>query len=736
MSVLLQKVRLAYARALKTVENNEGIWISLHPLEDLLEQVAALEAKIGDHLPPGGTAADLFDESKAASADSTPSDTGAQAQDAPASASSTPSLPQAPVSIPTVPGYPLYGRLFAVKDNIDVAGLYTTCACPDFAYAPERHAPVVQRLLDAGAICLGKTNLDQFATGLNGTRSPYGAPANPFNAGYISGGSSSGSAVAVARGHVDFALGTDTAGSGRVPAAYNHLIGWKPTRGSWSTTGLFPACRSLDCVTVLTRTLAEAVQIDRLLSVPAPADPYSRPAPAARPHHPLAGPGRPPRVAVLRPAHRAFFGDTEYSALYVKAITHARSLGWEIVEFDYAPFIAAASLLYSGPWVAERLAALENFLSENPDAIHPVVRQIIEGGANFTAVDTFRAIYQLEELRRTCEKLFSPAAAPLPSAPTDKPAIPAAISDPSTPAKPASGPSTTTRQFLSTQRVQIPAGPLVTDGVDALLLPTAPTIYTIQEMEDDPVRKNSHLGHYTNFVNLLDLAALAIPAGHRPDRLPFGITLIAPAWSEPKLTHLASQYLKEPVAWPKSAEGTNRPEGRAGLSEPADEPNVAPTDSTTPDTSAQAQSTASVAPHLTPVKHLHLAVVGAHLEGQPLHHQLTHLGAKFIERTTTAPRYRLYALANTHPPKPGLVRVGDGEEGGAEIEVETYTLTPASLGLFLKQVPMPLALGTLELKSGEKVTGFVCEPAALKDAEEITSFGGWRNYLASKSQPA
>ena len=374
---------------------------------------------------------------------------------------------------------PFRGRTFAIKDNIDLAGLPTTAACPAFSYMPERSATVVQRLIDAGAVPIGKTNLDQFATGLNGTRSPYGIPRNFYDSAYISGGSSSGSAIAVAAGLVDFALGTDTAGSGRIPAAFNNLVGFKPTRGSWSADGLVPACRTLDCITVLARTLQEASQVDQVVRDFDPNDPYSR-----MPTH-----FKPPelfRIGVLPPEEREFFGDEEYAALYDSAVERAASLGWAIHEFDYRPFRDAADLLYQGPWVAERYSAAKSIVETNPHALHPVVRSIILAATKFTAVDAFEAQYRLAGLARESEKTWQ--------------------------------------------------------SVDALLLPSAGTIYTVEQMLTAPTELNSNLGRYTNFMNLLDLCGIAIPAGFRSDRIPFGVTLFAKAWSDPLLFELAHQF--------------------------------------------------------------------------------------------------------------------------------------------------------------------------------------------------
>ena len=527
---------------------------------------------------------------------------------------------------------PLAGIPFAVKDNIDVAGLATTAACPEFAYHPAASATVVARLEAAGAIVLGKTNLDQFATGLVGTRSPHGIPACVFNRDYVSGGSSSGSAVVVAAGVVPFALGTDTAGSGRVPAAINGLVGFKPTKGRWSTTGVVPACRSLDCVSVFTHSPGDAALVDAVCTAPDPADSYSRAAPAVGP--PVI-PGRPLRCAIPRPDQLQFLGDTESAALFAAAVERLAGLGAERVPVDIAPLTAAAQLLYSGPWVAERTVALEAMLTRAPAAIHPVVRAIVEGGRRVTGTETFRGLYALQDYQRRCAALFR--------------------------------------------------------DVDLLLLPTAPTTYRIAAVLAEPLALNSNLGLYTNFVNLLDLCALAIPAGYRNNGTGFGVSLIAPAWHDVALFDLAARL--EAVS--------------AAPARPALDVDAA-----------------------TGSERIRLAVVGAHLSGMPLHWQLTSRSARPVARTCTAPLYRLYAMAGTSPAKPALVCE---PAGGAAIEVEVYELTAAAFGSFVAEVPPPLAIGTVTLADGTSVKGFVAEPRALDGATDITAFGGWRAYLTSRN---
>lgn len=536
---------------------------------------------------------------------------------------------------------PLWGVPFAVKDNIDVAGLPTTAACPAFAYTPRADAVVVARLKAAGAFVTGKTNLDQFATGLNGTRSPYGAPRSVFDAAYVSGGSSSGSAVAVAAGLAGFSLGTDTAGSGRVPAMFNNLVGIKPTPGLISTTGLVPACRSLDCISVFAGCVGDGLAIRRIAEGFDPADAFSR---RAHPH-PLPAAGL--RVGVLTPAEREFHGDEAIAALYDGAIARLAQVGAEAVQFDYAPFRETAALLYQGPWVAERMAAVAGFHAGHADAFDPSVRAIVEAAKDYSAVDAFEGRYALEALRRRAEAAFA--------------------------------------------------------GVDVLLLPTAPTTYTVEAMLADPIRLNSHLGHYTNFANLLGYAAIAVPAGFRPDGLPGGVTLVGPAFSDDALGLLADALHR--AASPGMGVDT-----AAILPEAS---RVAPPASGSP------------IPESIPV-----VVVGAHLSGLPLNHQLLDLGASLIGEARTAADYRLYALPGTRPAKPGLVR----EPGfaGPGLAVEVWGLSPAAFGRFTAAIPAPLGIGRITLADGASVCGFLCEAHAVAGAEEVTRHGGWREFLRAR----
>lgn len=511
---------------------------------------------------------------------------------------------------------PLAGVPFAVKDNIDVAGLKTTAACPAFAYAPSRSATVIERLIAAGAIPVGKANLDQFATGLNGTRSPYGIPRNAYNRAWVSGGSSSGSAVAVAAGLAAFALGTDTAGSGRIPAAFNHLIGFKPTRGRWSSRGLVPACRTLDCITVFTGTADDAGLVDDVVAGFDREDGLSRPlddAPRAR-----------RRIGVPHVDQRPWFGNIESEFLYETALAR---LDAELVKIDMAPLNEAARMLYNGPWVAERTAALQDLLRDDPEAIHPVVRTIVEQGHAYSAVETFEASYRLADLARIAEEMWA--------------------------------------------------------GIDLLALPTAPTSYRVAEMLAAPIGLNANLGAYTNFVNLLDMAAIAVPAGQYHCGVGFGLTLMGPAGSDRSLIEAAKALFPAPASPPPLDL-----EGR--------------------------------------METVKLAVVGAHLKDLPLHWQLTSRNAKFVDEAKTAPAYRLYAMADSVPPKPALVHSGDG----TSIALEIYELDMAAFGSFVADVPPPLAIGTVTLEDGSLVKSFVAEPRAITGAEDITSLGGWRAYLA------
>ena len=529
---------------------------------------------------------------------------------------------------------PLYGIPFAVKDNIDVAGLPTTAACPDFAYVPARSATVVEKLEAAGAVLVGKTNLDQFATGLVGTRSPYGICASVFDPAYISGGSSSGSGVAVAAGLVSFALGTDTAGSGRVPAAFNNIVGLKPTKGLVSCRGVVPACRSLDCVSIFAADSSEALRVLAVVQGFDAEDAFSRPAAASsRPAPATFRFGVPDKPV-------EFFGDEAAGALYAAAIERLQAIGGEAIAIDLAPFEEAARLVYQGPWVAERLAVLRRYGFDRPDAMHPVVRRIIEAADKLSAVESFEGFYHLAALIRAAEPAWQ--------------------------------------------------------KMDVLLLPTTGTTYTIEQVLADPVALNSNLGRYTNFVNLMDLSAVAVPAGFRPNGLPFGVTLIGRAFEDGMVAGLADRLHRTLADATIGATGWPLPPVAAA----------------------------------PPATGYRIAVVGAHLSGQPLNHQLTALDARLVGTARTAPGYSLYALPGTVPAKPGLIRDG---QGSGRIEIEIWELDAAGFGRFVAAIPAPLSLGTIALEEGRTVQGFLCEAHAVTGAEDITDFGGWRAWLARKT---
>ncbi|MCD2512403.1 allophanate hydrolase [Comamonas endophytica] len=529
---------------------------------------------------------------------------------------------------------PLYGVPFAVKDNIDVEGFRTTAACEEFAYVAQEDAFAIQRLRNAGAIVLGKTNLDQFATGLVGTRSPYGIVPNTFDASLISGGSSSGSASVVARGLVPFALSTDTAGSGRVPAGFNQIVGLKPTPGAVSGTGLVPACRTLDCIGVLACTVADSASVLSVMEGHDAADGYSRARPMAPAHKPLA------QLRVATPAHRKLSGS--YETAFAEFSSRLKEQTAQLEEIPFGTLFEVAELLYYGPWVAERVVGARRIYEDQPDRMLPVVRSVLDVAQRFSAADTFAAQYRLQELKQEADRLW--------------------------------------QQW------------------DVLCVPTAPRHPRIDEVMADPIAVNSEMGIYTNFVNLLGWSAIAIPASRLPDGLPFGITLIAPGWREPDLVRWAAE-LEQQAGLPAGVTGL-----KAGAS-------AAPCAWTV---GAQGDM-------------IQVAVVGAHLRGMPLNHELLSCGARFVEATQTSADYRLYALQGTVPPKPGLSR----GEGGAAIAVEVWEMPLAHFGRFVAGVPAPLGIGTVTLASGKACKGFICEGHALAQATDITAFGGWRAYCSS-----
>jgi allophanate hydrolase len=538
-------------------------------------------------------------------------------------------------------GRKLWGIPVAVKDNIDVAGLATTAACPAFAYQPAQDASVVARLRAAGAIIIGKTNLDQFATGLNGTRSPYGVPLNALRTDLVPGGSSSGSASAVAAGIVPVSLGTDTAGSGRVPAGLQNLVGLKPSLGLVPTAGVVPACRTLDCVSVFALTVEDAWAVLDVIAGPDTTDPFSRPVP-------LGQPGAVPpkfRLAVPRPEDIDFAGDTGAAESFALAVERARALGAAIVPLDMSPLYETARLLYDGPWVAERFLAIRDLLEKDPEAILPVIRTVIAGKPLPDAAAAFAARYRVTELALAAKAALK--------------------------------------------------------GIDALMVPTAPRPVTLSEMAADPIGMNSLLGRYTNFVNLLDMCALAVPVSLAADGTAAGVTLIAPSGHDAVLAGLGRAL--------HAAAGL--PLGATGLPFPA--------------------------PALLPVRaapdSIEIAVVGAHLSGMPLNGELTSLGATFLRATTTTPDYRLFALPGGPPARPGLVRVA---QGGAKIALEVWSLPAEGFGRFVAGIPSPLGIGTLALADGTQVKGFLCETIATEGARDVTEFGGWRAYVAAQASAA
>ncbi|WP_111884596.1 allophanate hydrolase [Acinetobacter sp. CFCC 11171] len=528
---------------------------------------------------------------------------------------------------------PLFGVPIAVKDNIDVVGFASTAAFKLFTDIKTEDAYVVQRLKQAGAIIVGKTNLDQFATGLVGTRSPFGAVPNTFNSDFVSGGSSSGSGSVVARGLVPIALGTDTAGSGRIPAAFNNIVGLKPTKGRFSNTGLLPACKSLDCISIFALTVVDATAVAEVMEGFDVTDSYSRVNPATAPAKFSA------QLNLAIPKQLDFFGDAQSAVAFQQALIELKNLGVELTEIDFSAFSQLASQLYQGSWVAERTAAVADLLETSVQDFDPTVLEIIQKGQQYTAVDAYNAEYLKQELARDIQQTLA--------------------------------------QF------------------DALVVPSSPTIHTLAEMAESPIENNSHFGTYTNFTNLADLSAIAVPAGFRADGLPFGITFIAPAWHDTALADFAEKWQKH-LKLPLGAVAKTLPEANSVMSAPS-------------------------------AQHFRVAVVGAHLTGMPLNFQLTTRQAVHVETTTTSADYALYALPGTVPPKPGLAR----QEAGQKIIVELWDIPKARFGEFVAEIPTPLGMGNIELADGRWVKGFICEPYGLNGAKNISEFGGWRAYIQS-----
>jgi allophanate hydrolase len=533
---------------------------------------------------------------------------------------------------------PLYGVPFAIKDNIDLAGVPTTAACPAFAYLPEQSATLVAQLIALGAVPLGKTNLDQFATGLNGTRSPYGACRNSLHPDYPSGGSSAGSALAVALGVASFALGTDTAGSGRVPAALNNLVGLKPTKGLLSTAGVVPACRTLDCVSYFSASAREASQLLALTATLDARDAYSRGNPLWNDASAFGAPRPGWRFGV--PKQLEFLGCPESPALFASTIEHLKALGGEAIEIDFTPFLEAARLLYAGPWVAERYSVAGELIEAQPDAVLPVIRAVLEQAPGTSAVDAFRAQYRLQALKAECERIMT--------------------------------------------------------ELDCVLTPAYPRPVTLAELQAEPVARNSDLGYYTNFMNMLDYAAVAVPAGFMAGGLPWGVTLFGRAFTDQYLLSLADALQRHsdlPLA------------GERALQLPAPA-NLAGND------------------------RARLVVCGAHLDGLVLNWQLKQRGGRLFEATHSSPDYQLYALAGGPPLRPGMLRV---TQGGRAIAVEVWELPSSELGSFLTGIPAPLGLCKVQLADGRWETGFICEPCGIEGAVNISHFGGWRAFLSSLS---
>lgn len=532
--------------------------------------------------------------------------------------------------------FPLYGIPFAIKDNIDFMEAPTTAACPDFEYRAEFSATVVEQLMAAGAILVGKTNMDQFATGLVGTRSPYGTAVNALNSQYIPGGSSSGSAVAVAQDLVVFALGTDTAGSGRVPAAMNGIIGLKPSRGVFSCHGVVPACRSLDCVSVFAHSVADCRDVFKICSAQAdPSDSYSRELESL----PCSLPRSSSKIIVGVPDHQSleFFNSSSSQQAWEKFVSDLNNRdGFEIQEIDFSPFLESARLLYEGPWVAERYLACRDLIENSPESMMPVTRKIISNGNNFSALDYFSSEYKLKALAREASAILN--------------------------------------------------------GIDVIATPTIGRPYTLNEIAEDPVVLNSNLGYYTNFMNLLDMAALAVPAGDLDDNLQFSITLFHHAGSDMWLMKLADQILA----------GTLLPLPESTTSGPSK---------------------------------VKVAVCGAHLSGFPLNWQLTERGATLVEQTQTAPFYRLFDLNESHLPvkRPGLARVPDN---GTSIHVEVWEMPASEFGSFVAAIPPPLGIGKCELLSGEWVSSFICEGYFIDTPGviDISHHSGWPAYMQHIAQ--
>jgi allophanate hydrolase len=529
---------------------------------------------------------------------------------------------------------PLWGIPFAIKDNIDLKDIPTSAGCKSFTYSAEKSATVVALLIEAGAIPLGKTNLDQFATGLVGTRSPFGEAKNVFNKDYISGGSSAGSAIATALGQVAFALGTDTAGSGRVPAAFNNVVGHKPTKGLLSTTGVVPACKSLDCVSILALTSEDLVKVLEVAAADDDNDPYSRGNTAFN-TRPYWRDEKPAAFSFGIPDQLDFDNNEETEELFHFACEQLKRLGGQAVAIDFEPFLKTARLLYEGPWVAERAWATKGVKRND---MLPVIQKILATTENFDVTDTFDAQYKLQALKRICDREL--------------------------------------------------------DKVDFVVTPTTPSCYLRSEIEKDPIGLNSKLGTYTNFMNLLDYTATAVPVGRLSSKVSWGVTLFSRAFTDIRLLSFSGALQRQ----------LNLPLGATPclLSPTAQSGRVAPEES------------------------VDVVVCGAHLSGQPLNWQLQDRGAKLKTKTTTKPAYALFALPDGK--RPALVP----QAAGSAIEVEVWRMPMAEFGSFVAGIPSPLGIGKVALESGESLPGFICEEGGINDATDISHFGGWRAYQASR----
>ncbi len=516
--------------------------------------------------------------------------------------------------------YPLLGVPFAAKDNIDVAGYSTTAGCKAYGFKPDDSAFAVKMLEAAGAICIGKTNMDQFATGLVGTRSSYGISKNYYNEAYIPGGSSSGSASAITAGYVPFSLGTDTAGSGRVPAAFQNLIGFKPSKGIISTSGVVPACKSLDCVSIFAKKLQDIEPVLSVMAAYDPNDTYSR----ENKQLPISYTNT---IAVPLKENLNFFGNIHYEKAYHEFIESLKTKGFNIEEIDFLPMFEVAKLLYDGPWVAERYHSVGEFIEQNETEVLAIIKKIILGGKKPSASSYFDAEYKLTSFEKTFKNY--------------------------------------------------------TEKFTIFIMPTVGSIYTLEEINNDPIHLNSNLGYYTNFMNLLDCSAIALPVSITEGNLPFGITLFSTAFNDNNLLNMANSMCKKEI-----------------LNLPS-----------------------------TKTKYIDLAVCGAHKTGGTLNYQLLEIGAVYKSTVKTTSEYRFYALEDMVPPRPGLVK--DKEHGG-QIEVQIWKVPSKELSGFINQIGAPLGFGKVSLENGKSVTSFLCENFALEGAKEITDLQTWEAYLASK----